>query len=302
MRRSLAVLAVVLAVAGSAAGGLALRAQSPARAQDAAPAGGESSGSFVPPAAPGLITILVLGSDARPGEPIARLRSDSIHLVTINPRTGAGTVLGFPRDSYVAIPGRGSARINEAMAYGGPQLTEATIESLTGIHIDYYVLASFQGFSDLVDGIGGIVVDVPYDMQDPYSGANFRKGRTKLNGTRALAFARDRHSVPGGDFGRSENQGRLLLAALRQLRQDFAVAPASVTKWVVVAARHVTTDLTIPELFRLGAAATRIRPSRVTNVVVPGSVGMVGSASVVFVAPSARALFADIRDDGAVNG
>ena len=110
------------------------------------------------------IFILFLGSDAREGEPVDGSRSDSIHLVGINPAKHRATVLGFPRDSWVDIPGQGSDKINSAMFYGGPESTVKTIESITGITIDYYALTSFRGFTETVNGIGGLVVDVPFPM------------------------------------------------------------------------------------------------------------------------------------------
>src|SRR5207245_6178256 len=80
--------------------------------------------------------ILVLGSDARPGEQVDRLRSDSIHIIGVNLATHRATILGFPRDSWVPIPGHGTTKINEAMVFGGPPLLIRTLENLTGIHID----------------------------------------------------------------------------------------------------------------------------------------------------------------------
>jgi LCP family protein required for cell wall assembly len=243
-------------------------------------------------------TIMVLGSDARPGQPVETLRADSIHLVTVNPQRRAATIVGFPRDSWVNVPGHGSNKITVATSLGGPELMARTLEGLTGIHIDYYAMTAFEGFSNLVDGIGGITVDVPYRMSDSYSGAYFNPGPKHMSGGEALAFARDRHDVPGGDLGRSENHGRILLAALAQLRGDFEEDPAQLLGWIAVGARNVTTDLSLQELMRLGLAATRVPPSRVRNIVVPARVGSVGAASVVFVDGSANRIFADLRQDG----
>ena len=72
-----------------------------------------------------VIWILAVGSDARPGEDMTRVRGDALQLVGLHPRTGAATTIGIPRDSYVSIPGYGSDRINAALYYGGPQLLGA---------------------------------------------------------------------------------------------------------------------------------------------------------------------------------
>ena len=112
------------------------------------------------------IFVLALGSDARPGEPIDHERSDSIHIVGLNPAKGQASILGFPRDSWVDIPGHGSEKITSAMSSGGPQLTIQTVENLTGIHIDFYVLTSFAGLKSMIDAIDGVTVNVLQPMHD----------------------------------------------------------------------------------------------------------------------------------------
>jgi LCP family protein required for cell wall assembly len=249
------------------------------------------------------IFILVLGSDARPGEPVARERSDVIHIIGVNSQQRRATILDFPRDSWVDIPGHGTGKITSAMALGGPSLTVQTLERLTGLHLSYYLLTSFSGFRAMVDGIGGIRVRVPYLIHDSTAGpggGNIPAGLQRLNGKLALAFSRARHNVPGGDFGRTENQGRLMLAGLEQLRTQFDVDPGILLAWLGVALRNVRTDLSVEETVNLAFTALRIPPDRVTNIVVPGSAGMAGDASVVFLSPTAKNLFADMRDDGVV--
>jgi LCP family protein required for cell wall assembly len=244
--------------------------------------------------------ILSLGSDARPGQTIQGQRSDSIHVIGVNLRTNRATILGFPRDSYVPIPGHGTSKINSAMVYGGPDLTVRTIEQLTGIHIDFWMLTSFPGLVNMVNGIGGLTVDVPQPMHDSYSHANFDAGPQRMNGKQALAFARDRHDVPGGDLGRSRNQGILLESALGKLRESFAENPAIAFTWLRTAWTELRTDLSVATLLQLALTATRISPSNVSNLVVPAVGGSAGGKSVVFLLPSARSIYADMRGDGVV--
>jgi LCP family protein required for cell wall assembly len=246
------------------------------------------------------IFILVLGSDARPGEEVRRARSDSIHLVALNPRKGQGTILGFPRDSYVSIPGRGSARINTAMVLGGPELTVQTVESITGIQIDYYALTSFRGLADMINAVDGVVVDIPYPMSDFYSGADFEAGPQRLDGRQALAFSRNRKDTPNGDFSRSENQGRLFVAALQQFQEEFQERPSRLLTWLGAGLRNMETDVPMDELLALAFTATRIPPSRMRNLVVPGGIGQAGAASIVIISSAAQAIYADMRDDGIV--
>jgi LCP family protein required for cell wall assembly len=240
--------------------------------------------------------ILALGSDARPGEPLERERSDSIHIIGVNPAAHTATVLGFPRDSWVPIPGFGTSKINTAMSDGGPPLMVRTLEDLTGIRIDFWVLTSFQGMSAMVDGIGGLTVRVTQPMHDPLSGSNFEPGLRHLTGRQALAFARDRHSFLRGDLARSGNQGRLLLAAQAKLRGILTRTPAALFTWMAVGWRNFHTDLSPATLLQLALTAAQVR--RVNNLVVPATGGTVGSASVVFISPAASSLFADMRADG----
>jgi anionic cell wall polymer biosynthesis LytR-Cps2A-Psr (LCP) family protein len=144
-------------------------------------------------------------------------------------------------------------------------------------------------------------VRIPYPMNDRASGTHFKRGPKKLSGTQALAFSRDRHSPPNGDFGRSKHQGVLLLAALRKFHEEFQSNPAVLFQWLRAGVRGVSTDLSLGELIDLGLLAAQISPSKVRNIVLSGSVGMAGSASVVHLSGSARSIYRDIRGDGILN-
>jgi LCP family protein required for cell wall assembly len=208
------------------------------------------------------------------------------------------TILGFPRDSWVSIPGRGSNKINTAMPFGGTSLTIQTVEQLTGIRLDYYVLTSFVGVTQAIDGIDGLTVDVPFPMHDSFSRADFNAGVQHLNGHDVLAFARDRHSLSSGDFGRSEDQGRVMIAALTQLRKEFAKDPGRLLTYVGAGMQNVQTSMTLDEVMNFAFTALSINPKHVTNVVVPGRTGMVGSSSVVVIDSTAHAIYADLAKDG----
>jgi LCP family protein required for cell wall assembly len=256
------------------------------------------SARFAPPAKARPLFVLVIGSDARPGQLLTATRADSLHIVSVNPRLGRGAIVGIPRDSYVPIPGHGTAKINAALFYGGPDLVVRTVERLTGVHIDAYLLTGFDGFHRVMDGIGGIDVRVPYAMDDANSGAHFRPGRTHLNGREALAFSRDRHDAPGGDLGRSLNQGRVLLATLQGLRSAFARDPARLLPWIVDAGRFVRTDLSLSQMTELLLAASTFESDRIRNTVVYGSGATVNGQSIVRLGSSAYAVFRDVARDG----
>jgi LCP family protein required for cell wall assembly len=250
----------------------------------------------------GLVFILVVGSDARPGEDLRKTRTDSLHVVAVDPATRSGTIVGIPRDTYVDIPGKGEHKINEAMERGGPELMMQTVRNFTGLPISYYVLTGFAGFAAMVDDLGGVDVYVPRNMDDNYSGAHFASGYHHFNGDQALAFCRDRHDVPYGDFSRSENQGTLMLATLAKMRTEVG-DDGGLRKWLSVLANHAELDVASSELDSLAALARRLTPSALNNVVMPGKTGTAsGGQSVVYPGEGAAAMWGDLRDDARLTG
>jgi LCP family protein required for cell wall assembly len=248
------------------------------------------------------IFVLALGSDARPGEPIDKERSDSIHIVGLNPAKHQASILGFPRDSYVDIPGHGKDKITAAMSFGGPKLTIQTIENLTGIHISFYVLTSFPGLKSMIDSIGGVTVNVTQPMHDHFSGADFDPGPIHMTGAQALSFARDRHDFSTGDLARSANQGQLFLATLTEFRKDFQKDPGVMLTYIGAGMRNVETDLPLSEVVRLGFTASTVSAKNVQNCVVPAHGGVVGSADVVFIDSGAQTDYHDMKPDGLLKG
>ncbi len=246
------------------------------------------------------IFILALGSDARPGQQILRERSDSIHIIGINLATHHATLLGFPRDSWVSIPGFGTNKINSALVDGGPELMAKTLEAITGIHLDFWMITSFRGLTNMVNGIGGLTVDVPFPMHDVFSHANFKAGVQHITGKQALAFARNRHDTPDGDLTRTADQGILFKAALSRLHTQFANDPGSIFNWISVGWSQVHSNLSVTTLLQLGLTATQIPVANVNNLVVPATTGTVGASSVVFITSAAKAVYADLKNDGVV--
>lgn len=245
------------------------------------------------------VFILVLGSDARPGEEITGQRADSIHIVALNPAKARATIVGFPRDSYVEIPGFGTNKINAAMVEGGPELVVETVEELTGITMNYWALTWFDGFIAMINDIGGLTVDVPFPVVDRYSHANLDAGRQTLTGRDALAFARTRHVLPSGDLGRSENQGRLMIAALAQFQKDFQKDPAAIFTWVGAGMRNARTNIALDQLMTLAFTGANLNARKVVNVVIPGTNAMNGTESIVNLDDTALAAISkDLANDG----
>jgi LCP family protein required for cell wall assembly len=249
-----------------------------------------------------LVFVLVAGSDARPNEDIHRTRADSIHLLAVNPRTLTGTVVGLPRDSWVEVPGHGQQKINQALALGGPQLLADTVRNLTGLPIHYYVLTGFTGLSAMVDELNGVDVFLDRPMNDRNSGARFAAGWQHFNGAEALAYSRDRHSVPNGDFSRSENQGRLILATLAKARAEIE-DDSGIDRWLGVLFRHAELDAGLDAVRSMAGLARNLDPAAIANVVVPGRVGYgPGGQSVVYLGDGAAGIFLDLRADATLGG
>jgi LCP family protein required for cell wall assembly len=134
--------------------------------------------------------------------------------------TGRPVLVSIPRDSYVPIPGYGYNKINAALGFGGPTLLIKTVESVTGLRIDHYMGIGFGGLVSVVNQVGGVNICLPSALHDTDSGVNLKAGCQTLNGTQALAFARDRHSFANEDLQRMQDQRAFLKALL-----DKATSP-----------------------------------------------------------------------------
>ena len=259
--------------------------------------GGRVHESFAPE--DGKVFILVIGNDARAGNPDAT-RADALHVVGINTETKKAGILNFPRDSYVPVPGHGTMKINESLYAGGPELLAKTVENETGIRLDYWVMTGFEGFMKIVGDLGGVKMDVPYAIDDYGSGANLKAGPQVLDPGEALAFNRSRKTLPNGDIDRSTNQGLFLLALLDQLQVDAEKDPAAVLKWMSIGQKWTRLDIPPDEMFRLGVLAAQIPPSQVKARTVPVTIGSAGLASVVFIQPGAEELYKRLERTGSL--
>jgi len=242
------------------------------------------------------IYILILGSDSRPGTPLERGLCDSIHILGINPKAKRATILGIPRDSYVPIATGGTNKINSALPQGGPKGMIDTVEDLTGITLDYYMLTGFEGFRRIFDALGGLQIDIPYPFEG-HEFTPFEKGRRTLTGAEALEYSRTRKSLSQGDFARSMNHGRVMQAAFAQFRAEFQKDPSALFRWIAIGSRNVTTDVPLSELLTLAFSSSEINPKRITNLVAVGSIGTAGGISVVNL-PSPNPSFEDLAADG----
>jgi LCP family protein required for cell wall assembly len=192
--------------------------------------------------------VVLLGSDAR-GDEVSR--SDTI----VVSKAGGG-MLAVPRDTLVDIPGVGKDKINASYASGGPELTVETLENLTGLRLNHYVVVNFGGVEEIVDAMGGITLEVdnPIDVGIDGRRVSIPAGTQELNGLQALAYVRYRGG-PTADIGRIGRQQKFLRELARQ-----STSPANLPRLPAVAAatwRNIDTNMNILQTARF-AIRTRL--------------------------------------------
>lgn len=158
------------------------------------------------------ISFLLIGVDERKND---RGRADSLIVVTLNPTEQSIKMLSIPRDTRTVIVGKGKEdKINHSYAFGGVEMTIATVEQFLHIPIDYYIKVNMEGFKDIVDAVGGVTVSNPFAFN--YEGESFPKGEITLDGDRALKYTRMRYDDPRGDFGRQDRQKQVIAAIIKK--------------------------------------------------------------------------------------
>lgn len=237
--------------------------------------------------------VLMVGSDARPGQSVNGARGDSLHIVGFDGHGGGG-IVGIARDSYVSLSTGGKGKINSALTYGGPTALQQTVVSATGVHVEGYMITGFLGFKEMVNSIGGLRLKAPVAVKDASSSANVKAGVNHLSGVQALSYARARHTVAGGDFGRSANQGLLIMAAAGFTK---LAGPPKLPRLLYMAAPSIATNLSAEQVLTFAAGTFITHPNKVHNRVAAGSFAMTGGGeSIVLWDAKARSLFADIRN------
>lgn len=172
------------------------------------------------------VNVLVMGVQV--GGASTNPLTDSMMVASYQPQDGSVKLLSIPRDLWVQIPGYGGARINEAFQIGGPQEAMLTVQQNLGIPVNYYAVVDYTTVETLIDHLGGVTVDVPEDIDDPYFPAedeinyepfHITKGVHHLDGREALRYARTRHS--DSDFGRAARQQQVVMGIKNQLKNPL---------------------------------------------------------------------------------
>ncbi|MCM3708957.1 LCP family glycopolymer transferase [Sporosarcina luteola] len=157
-------------------------------------------------------SVLILGVDEREGD---KGRSDTMIVLTVNPTLQSIKMVSIPRDTYSAIVGMGfEDKLNHAYAFGGIEMSLATVEHFLDIPIDYVVQVNMKSFKEIIDAVGG--VSVTNTLEFAVDDHSFPKGELILYGEEALAYVRMRMDDPRGDFGRQDRQKQVIQGVLQK--------------------------------------------------------------------------------------
>lgn len=169
------------------------------------------------------VDILLLGIDRRADEDANEgVRSDAILIARVEPESGETRLLSIPRDLYLEVEPGVRDRINAAYALGGVEQASSVVERYTGIGLDHHAAIDFEGFEDAVDALGGVKVNLE-EGQYPENWSNVEPGEQRLNGKRALVYARYRDSA-NGDLDRISHQQQVLAAVKGKFTKAGTIA------------------------------------------------------------------------------
>jgi LCP family protein required for cell wall assembly len=230
------------------------------------------------------MNLLLVGNDSRASATEAELdalnttahdgiNTDTMILVHVPANGSKASFVSFPRDSYVDIPGYGMDKLNAAYAYGyqyeagdgateeakqasGAQLLVQTISGLTGLKIDHYAEVDLLGFFKLSSVVGGVEVNLCDAVQDRYSGVDLQAGVQTISGEQALAFVRQRHGLPRGDFDRIIRQQTFIGGMVRKMLSDNVLFDLGKQRQLVKAAAD---SLTVDQSLDLLGLASQMQ-------------------------------------------
>lgn len=241
----------------------------------------------------GRVNILLLGKGG-PGHAGADL-TDTIIVASIDPFNKTANLVSIPRDLWVTVPGYGSSKVNAVYANGksrslnsapkdkdkaeraGVSAVQGVISEVLGIPIHYYSMIDFEGFKQAVDIVGGVDIYVPKELavqehlwdstrHRPYY-LNVPAGQQHFDSTKALYFARSRHTSARGDFTRAERQ-RLFIQALSRkiLSAGTYTNPLKISQLMTAFGDHLSTDLSVNNALRLVDIAKGMDMSKLKSI------------------------------------
>ncbi|HOX60556.1 MAG TPA: LCP family protein [Candidatus Magasanikbacteria bacterium] len=231
------------------------------------------------------ILLLGVGGEGHDGPQL----TDTIMILSIKPSTKQIAMVSVPRDLGVEINGDGPRKINSANALAekenpgsGPAATQKIIEKIFNIKIDYFIRIDFAAFSEMIDAMGGVTVNVERSFSDyTYPAANyefqtisFEKGTTTMNGDTALKFARSRHgnNGEGSDFARAYRQQKIIMAAKQKFFSAGTLAnPIKIYNLYKTLDKHILTNMDFSEMMALANYGRELNREDVATLVLDNS-------------------------------
>ena len=256
------------------------------------------------------LNFLVLGSDSRGEDALGSddpggARSDTIMIVHITADHRAAYVVSIPRDAYVDVPAvagkwrGGKNKINTAFQFGGAKLAAETVYNLTKVPLDTAMIVDFGGIHSMVGAVGTVHVCIPFSMSSIHTKRKWAKGCHDMGPEETEDFMRQRRSVPGGDFGRIQNQQLVVKGLAEKITSEgMMTSPLRLDGLISTAAESVTVDQGT-NIRDLVLALRGISPSAIRFATVPYTgTGTTDAGSSVFIdAARAEELFAALRND-----
>lgn len=267
--------------------------------------------------------ILVLGSDTRSGnnsqygsadDSSGYGQSDVMMLLDISADNKHVNVVSFPRDLLVNIPActdsktgqkypaQQGAMINSAMKQAGIGCAVDTVNKLTGMEIDHFMMADFNAVKELSNAVGGVDVCVSDAVDDPDSGLHLPAGTSQVQGEQALAFLRTRHAFAnGGDLGRIKAQQGFLASLSRKLKSEGTLANPEKTLTIAdTVTKNLTVDSglsSVPSLLTIANRLKNIDPASVNFITTPTVPAPQDPNRLVLDQPAASNFFAALRSN-----
>lgn len=210
------------------------------------------------------LNILLMGVDARGAD---KGRSDALMVLSLDPDSDRMQLISIPRDTRATIVGRGTEdKINHAYAFGGPDMSVATVENFLDIELDYFVRMNMEGLEELVDELGTITVNNEIAWND--GKYNFTEGPVEMDGAKTMAFVRMRKQDNAGDFGRTKRQRQVIQGIV-----DRGASVGSVNKIggvIDVLGNNMATNLDFEDMKNLFSNYRGVRKN-VDNYMLEGS-------------------------------
>ncbi|MFB6440427.1 LCP family protein [Streptomyces sp. NPDC056411] len=276
----------------------------------------------------GPVNVLIIGTDARSGKGNSGYgdagsvgHADTTLLMHISKDRSNATALSIPRDmitdipncptaqkdgSKKTIPGEHGVRFNTSLGQEGrdPGCTWRTVEKLTGLKINHFMMADFNAVKELSTAVDGVEVCAAKDLNDPKSHLRLKAGRHVVKGEQALAFVRTRHAIGfGSDLDRIKMQQQFLSSLLRKLKSDAFSSPSKLYDVSQAATKALTVDTGIGDAKKLldfGTDLKRVDINKITFATVPVLDNPNDPATVILDKAKADPLFAMVRADHAL--